>query len=152
MKQNIKSRKTKAYKKRKTNRNRNQKRGGCGCGMKNTPALYGGNGYTNSQPVGLVPYSYNNVPSTYPPSSNYNGGNNADLYKSGMGNSISGGSRYRKQKGNKRRTLRLKKGGMIHWSNQLGNTLDPFLATTGTPMQSLFYTPSNYVSPFAPMA
>lgn len=146
-----KSRKSKSYRKRRSYRKRG---GGCGCGMKTTPhAMFGGNGYSNSQPVGLVPYSYNNELISQPASSNYSGGNNADFYKSGMGHSIAGGaSKYRKRKGSKRRTSkRLMKGGMINWSNQLVNAMDPFLATTGTRMPSMFYTPSNYVPP-APLA
>lgn len=156
MKQNIKSRKNKNHKRKTNRRNRtNRKRGGsCGCAMKQA-TIYGGTGYSNLQPVGVVPYSYNNELSPQPPSSNYvEGGNNADLYKSGMGNSIAGGSlsKHRKQKGSKRRTnKRVMKGGMINWSNQFVNALDPFLATTGTPMSSVFYTPSNYVAP-APLA
>ena len=141
MKKNIKSRKNKNNKK---GRKSYRKRGGCGCGSK---MMSGGNGYQNMQAVGQVPYSYNNNVSTYPSTSNYAGGNNANMYQSGMGNSISGGTRYRKRKSknNKRRTM---KGG---WSNPIVNMMDPFMASTGTPMSSVFYTPSNYVPP-APMA
>jgi hypothetical protein len=141
MKQN-KSRKSKAYK-----RKSYKKRGGaCGCGgMKTTPGpgvMVGG--YSNSMPVGQVPYSYNNELSPQPPSSNY-GGNNADLYSSGMGKSIAGGaSKYRKRKGSKRKTnKRVMKGGMINWNN-----MDPILAASGgTYMQPMYYMPSNYVPP-----
>jgi hypothetical protein len=140
-----KSRKSKAYKKRRSYKKRG---GGCGC-MKNTPVpgsgiISGGNGYSNMQNVGVVPYSYNNELSPQPPSSNY-GGNNADLYSSGMGKSIAGGaSKYRKRKGSKRKTnKRVMKGGMINWNN-----MDPILAASGgTYMQPMYYMPSNYVPP-----
>lgn len=147
MKRNIKSRKNKNDKKgRKSYKKRG---GGCGCGK----TMGGGTGYYNMQSAGQVPYSYNNQVSSHPQPSNYGGNNNnASLYQSGMGGSISGGSRYRKKKNknknNKRRTM---KGGMINWSNQTINAMDPFMAATGTPMSSVFYTPSNYVPP-APMA